>query len=436
MKPLCNQSKLLAAIGLTVTGFALGINELWAENLSVAGDISASGSISSGIGLDIGTAASNALLPGIQVDYIDYNDDQDPLTACFDITDGWSTFLWRDNAGINKKMKLDGDNILTLFYAGTSTPSITLNGATGEISTLGTMNAGSLVSSSVSTGSMNVWGNLSTAGNLTANSLTLENILGFKNSLLLGTAFNDSSTAMSDGLAWGEFSTAMSSGNAKGMACTAMSYGYVDGYASTAMSYGHALGDSSTAMSCGSSYSDNSTAMTGGVASSYYATAMSGGWAARDYATAMSGGYAPSYSSTAMSGGSAYGDYSMAAGMYTNAPSYSCTALGSFNTIWGSASTNSWVELDPLLLVGNGTDSGLSNAITTLKNGQTTLTNKAWSGNHNVGLTGDNSYGEALVVEGHTRLTGNTVMKGNTVIEGKVTISVPQGDISMGIYGQ
>jgi hypothetical protein len=70
-----------------------------------------------------------------------------------------------------------------------------------------------------------------------------------------------------------------------------------------------------------------------------------------------------------------------------------------------------------------------SNAITTLKNGQTTLTNKAWlNRDSGTSATADpssattDSGGEALVVEGHTRL------------KGKVIIEQPQGDISMGIY--
>lgn len=75
-----------------------------------------------------------------------------------------------------------------------------------------------------------------------------------------------------------------------------------------------------------------------------------------------------------------------------------------------------------------------SNAITTLKNGQTTLTNKAWNADNSVPAGNENSHGQALVVEGHSLLKGNTTIQGNTVINGRVTITVPQGDISMGIY--
>lgn len=67
-------------------------------------------------------------------------------------------------------------------------------------------------------------------------------------------------------------------------------------------------------------------------------------------------------------------------------------------------------------------------SITTLKNGQATLTKKAWLNRGGASATADPSSstadgdGEALVVEGHTRL------------KGKVIIEEAQGDISMGIY--
>ena len=89
-----------------------------------------------------------------------------------------------------------------------------------------------------------------------------------------------------------------------------------------------------------------------------------------------------------------------------------------------------WIEESALLEVGNGnpdaTKFDTSNAITTLKNGQTTLTNKAWKANITAPLADPipttDSGGNALVVEGHT------------VLKGKVVIEQAQGDISMGIY--
>ncbi len=71
--------------------------------------------------------------------------------------------------------------------------------------------------------------------------------------------------------------------------------------------------------------------------------------------------------------------------------------------------------------------------MTVLMNGQTTLTNKEWkmatTAVPNAPATAladptsaTDSGGNALVVDGHA------------VLNGKVIISVPQGDISMGIY--
>jgi hypothetical protein len=84
------------------------------------------------------------------------------------------------------------------------------------------------------------------------------------------------------------------------------------------------------------------------------------------------------------------------------------------------------VDTDPLFLIGNGSSASLtSNAIETLKNGRTTLKNKEWSSGSPLAepATPTSSNGYALVVDGHTRLRG------------KVIIEEPQGDISMGIYG-
>ena len=134
-------------------------------------------------------------------------------------------------------------------------------------------------------------------------------------------------------------------------------------------------------------------------------------------------------------GNQAIGFASYASGLWTKAVSAHEVALGSLNRGLGTNAI-SWVETDALLELGNGSAprsgtepaaSTRSNAITTLKNGLTTLTNKAWLANPGAPLAdpppATDSGGEALVVEGHTRL------------KGKVIIEQVQGDISMGIYG-
>ena len=191
---------------------------------------------------------------------------------------------------------------------------------------------------------------------------------------------------------------------------------YING--SISASDGFASGSGSTALSNGMAYNTGSIGMAAGEAY--------GLWSA-----ALSNSTSLGYSSTGMSAGVAYGHYSTAAGMGAEADSLCCVALGGATDNSLTSSPDTWVEIDPLFLIGNGADQGLgSNAVTVLKNGQTTLTNKAWKNRApDVPATGDpssadtDSDGNALVVEGHT------------VLMGKVIINEPQGDISMGIYG-
>lgn len=201
-------------------------------------------------------------------------------------------------------------------------------------------------------------------------------------------------------------------------------------------------------------------AMTGGRATKDYAMAAGYGEANGEFSMGIGTGVADGVSSIALGGydwqygnwpanhstgdnsvtlggvgNQALGFSSIAAGFWTTAPSAHAVALGSLNLALGS-DPNEWVENDPLFELGNGyaprnwtepDASTRSNAITTLKNGQTTLTNKQWKAHASTPLAdpaaGTASGGEALVVEGHTRL------------KGKVIIEQAQGDISMGIYG-
>ena len=96
---------------------------------------------------------------------------------------------------------------------------------------------------------------------------------------------------------------------------------------------------------------------------------------------------------------------------------------------------------DSLFELGNGiasrswqepAASNRSNAITTLKNGQTSLINKAWKSATDAA---PNDPEVPLADYGATSSGGNAlVVDGHAVLNGKVVISVPQGDISMGNY--
>ena len=130
---------------------------------------------------------------------------------------------------------------------------------------------------------------------------------------------------------------------------------------------------------------------------------------------------------------SAVGLAANAMGWGTSARARAETAIGNYNLESNPISQSAINGLYGLFRVGNGvTTLSRSDAMTVLMNGQTTLTNKAWKANVAADPTqalvdppasDTDSGGNALVVDGHT------------VLNGKVIISVPQGDISMGIYG-
>jgi hypothetical protein len=196
----------------------------------------------------------------------------------------------------------------------------------------------------------------------------------------------------------------------------ALGGGIVTKGSSLAVAYGEANGELSLAFGLGVTTGDSSIAL-GGYDYEW------GNWPTNQSIGA---------SSTTIGGvgNMAAGFSSFSSGFWTKAASFGSVSLGSLNLGTGSTA-NEWVETDSLFELGNGNSqrswseppaSNRSNAITTLKNGQTTLTNKAWKENPAVAPTTSNSNGEALVVEGHTRL------------KGKVIIEQPQGDISMGIY--
>ncbi len=203
---------------------------------------------------------------------------------------------------------------------------------------------------------------------------------------------------------------ALAGGNASGDNAFAAIYGHADGYASIGM--------------VGATASNTASIAIGGLDT----VTTNANLASGDNATAIGG-----YVSTAS------GDYSFTTGYQTKSAAAYSAVLGSNNlsasgTTLTPAHSYGWLGTEALFELGNGnpdiTPTQYSNAITTLKNGQTTLTNKFWSSTspEDVPSATGSSDGEALVVEGHT------VLKGNTKLSGKVTMEEPQGDISMGIY--
>lgn len=160
-------------------------------------------------------------------------------------------------------------------------------------------------------------------------------------------------------------------------------------------------------------------------------------------------------------GGSALGNYTFAVGKGTVAVTDGSFALGMYNR--GDSSVPALhdedggqylrYDTDPLFELGNGTGSSTalrSNAITVLKNGKTSLENKYWDASNPIDIPEHSEfihympweYDEDHVVEIEKssagvalEVKGHAVMKGNTTLEGNVTMTRPQGDILMGVFG-
>jgi hypothetical protein len=183
----------------------------------------------------------------------------------------------------------------------------------------------------------------------------------------------------------------------------------------------------------------HSTAAGEGVtASGSYSSASGAGTTTASGVYARASGYnslaSGTYSTANGNSATAAGFFSFSNGFGTSAKSSNEVAFGRYNLesapLAGTLGVNG---LDGLFRLGNGTAAARSDAMTVLKSGETTLTNKDWKaavvaspGNATIALANPpsttDSNGNALVVDGHT------------VLNGKVIISVPQGDISMGIY--
>lgn len=153
----------------------------------------------------------------------------------------------------------------------------------------------------------------------------------------------------------------------------------------------------------------------------------SGGYArATGYSSTATAPYAVAHGNLA----NATGFYSFAHGYYAAARTADEVVFGRYNKETAFTSSFVWNGLDGLFRIGNGTGTTTrSDALTVLKCGETTLTNREWK----AAVTADptkflddpasttDSGGNALVVDGHTRLRGKVLIQ-------------PQGDLSMGSF--
>lgn len=135
---------------------------------------------------------------------------------------------------------------------------------------------------------------------------------------------------------------------------------------------------------------------------------------------------------TALGKARVYADFGTAIGEGVDAGTAGTSVTGRYNKLQQYTYTANQEGTMQQFVVGNGTgdaDADRSNALVVERAGLTTLTNKSWKANVNANPgtelqdppspTNNDRGGDALTVEGHTRLKGKVLIQ-------------PQGDLSMG----
>ena len=301
-----------------------------------------------------------------------------------------STWQWQNNDGATAKpqMKLDGNNVLTIYDAN-GTPAIILDpshpNAGTTVLTESVADARYVQSGS---GGITIGSTANPYGGSDGPAIALSggSATGFDSFAgIKATASGYESTATGwSSIASGSNSTATGNGSfASGYYSTASGqYSVASGTYSTAIGVGSVAGGSaSTAIGLGSIASGNNS-----VASGYESTASGYGATASGY------------------GATANGNYSMASGTYAIAQGYDQFVVGQNNVPQGDPAN--WLATDDLFQIGNGADvAHPSNAFTVKKNGDTTM-------------------------------NGTATVNGDAVITGQLTVThvVPQGDLSMGSF--
>lgn len=213
--------------------------------------------------------------------------------------------------------------------------------------------------------------------------------VGTKATHFASTAIGDNTTASAfaaiamghNTIASGERSTAMGwQTTASGSGSIAMGWGTIsNNEASTAMGrQTTASGLNSTAMGFGSTASGaTSLAANSSIASGLRSASFNQSIALGENSFATGNGYVGSTGTNAagIAGGGAFGINASALGEGTRTWSFSSTSLGRYNDGFQStSSTNTWVNTDPLFIIGNGTsDTDRKNAMTVYKNANTEI---------------------------------------------------------------
>ena len=405
------------------------------------GDLTVTGDLSIVKGIDFGTAAAHPALSAAQINYFGPGEN----AVKFDLTDPAGTLQWRDNlaAAARDKMKLDGGNLLTLYKSDGTGVGIQFNPNTGQINLSGTgsgIYAGDIPVFSIGSGGNLVFGNrpLNLAGTTAAVSsstgaLTVAGGIGvaldsYVNGIRVGRGGGNVTTNTAYGYS-------ALQGNTTGSNNTAAGYDTLQrnttGYSNTAFG-AYALNSGTTggyntasgaySLYCATTGNNNTAA---GNYSLFATTTGSGNTAVGNYALGrnLSGASNTALGSYAL-GTNSTGSCNVAIGSY--AGQYQAGGSGltsSNNSIYIGANARGFSNLDQnAIVIGSGVTGEGANT-TVIGNSGTTSTHLYGTVNAG-GLTVNHAGGgEALVVDGPTRL------------KGIVIIEQAQGDISMGIYG-
>ncbi|TAG09032.1 MAG: hypothetical protein EAZ42_08210 [Verrucomicrobia bacterium] len=441
--PVCLQAAVTFTAG-DVFSASTGSNP---GNLAIVGDLSVYK------GLDVGTTTiASSSYPAISIDW--YNASALLKTASFDISDGNSSYQWRDNlavsGGARVKMKLDQDNLLSLYNSSGTSANITLNGQLGQIQLSGAGSGiysdGTPVFSLDAAGKVNFGTtrqfaitNTTPSTSDTTGALTVSGGLGVRGEIY---AFRDAYiNRVRIGKGAGFISAVNTVVGRDALAVnTSGNYNSAFGYLSLST---NVTGHSNTAIGQSSLSSNTEGAWNASVGLNASKLNTTG-----NFNTAIGSGALISNAT----GGSniAIGNMSgafVADGITPLTDPENSIYIGTRARGFSNDDNNSIVIGSSA--IGEGPNTTVLGNKDTLKAhlfGQTILSNMAWKNDPNVIPSAANSNCQALVVEGHADLkgdlkiskglvvTGNTNIQGETTLNGKVVIATPQGDISMGIF--
>jgi len=164
----------------------------------------------------------------------------------------------------------------------------------------------------------------------------------------------------------------------------------------------------------------------------YYTTASGLSSYANGYCSVASGNPSTALGSATLASGNfstamgfyskARGSSTTAMGYNTDAPSYCETVIGAYNTIYVPLGEYEWKPTDRLFVIGNGTSSLRSDALTVLKSGNVGIGTSAPSAKLEILTSGFNAYAGIGL---KSTLTGGKLITINQGTAGKLNFTVP-----------